>query len=114
MKWNRILPYLSQGGAIRRESWEEERWVELGEEALYSFPIFLLDQNGEEVELLENASQLDEAIAKLEAAMKQKVDFNKEYNEYEPVEEQPEPTPTPEPEPKNNTAIIVVSILVGI
>lgn len=68
----------------------------------------------EEVELLENASQLDEAIAKLEAAMKQKVDFNKEYNEYEPVEEQPEPTPTPEPEPKNNTAIIVVSILGGI
>ena len=53
MKWNRILPYLSQGGAIRRESWEEERWVELGEEALYSFPIFLLDQNGEEVELLD-------------------------------------------------------------
>ncbi len=53
MKWNGILPYLSQGGAIRRGSWEEERWVELGEEALYSFPIFLLDQNGEEVELLD-------------------------------------------------------------
>ena len=62
MKWNRILPYLSQGGAIRRESWEEERWVELGEEALYSFPIFLLDQNGEEVELLDEDLKASERL----------------------------------------------------
>ena len=68
----------------------------------------------EEIELVDNASQLDEAIAKLETAMKQKVDFTKEYNEYEQVEDEPKPQPNPEPTPKNNTAIIVIFIIGGI
>lgn len=53
MKWNNILSQLIQGMPIRRKSWDKDIWVELGEEPLFSYPIILLDQEENEVELLD-------------------------------------------------------------